>query len=58
MLRAIRNTALALSTGLLISGFLTIGLPLALIPVSTLLSSGIAAGAIGIALEVIRGGNN
>ena len=58
MFRAIRNTVLALSAGLLISGFLSIGLPLALIPVSFLMSSGIAAGVIGIGLEVIRGGNN
>ena len=58
MLRAIRNTVLALSAGLLISGFLTIGLPLALIGVNTLIGSGIAAGVIGIGLEVIRGGRS
>jgi hypothetical protein len=58
MLRAIRNTVLALSAGLLISGFLSIGLPLALISVNTLLSSGIAAGAIGIGLEVISHGRS
>ncbi len=58
MLRQIRNTALALSAGFLISGFLTIGLPLALIGVNTLIGSGIAAGVIGIGLEVIRGGRS
>jgi hypothetical protein len=58
MLRSVRNTALAMSAGLIISGFLSIGLPLALISVSTLLGSGIAAGVIGIGLEVISHGNN
>ena len=58
MLRSVRNVMLALSAGLLISGFLSAGLPLALIGVPTLLNSGIAAGTIGIALEVIHNGNN
>ena len=58
MLRSVRNVMLALSAGLLISGFLSAGLPLALIGVPTLLNSGIVAGAVGIVLEVISHGNN
>jgi hypothetical protein len=55
MLRSVRNTALALSAGLLISGFLSVGIPAALISVPALLGSGIAAGVIGIGLEVLNG---
>jgi hypothetical protein len=58
MLRQLRNTCLSLSLGLIISGLLTTAIPAALISVPTLLGSGIAAGAVGIALEVIRGGSS
>lgn len=58
MLRSLRNTCFSLSLGLIVSGLLTASTGIAaIVPIPTLIGTGIAAGAIGCALEVIAGGH-
>lgn len=57
MLRQLRNTCFSLSLGLIVSGLLTASTGItAIISVPTLLGSGLAAGAIGLILEVLSSG--